>query len=94
MANVFGLPYRILIALLGLVITMLSITGVYLSVKKRRAKAIAHGRRRGPVHRRPPYCWADKYAEGATFCSMREHPSVDNLCGTAYSIGQVRTLRP
>jgi len=30
MADVFGLPYRIFVCALGLVITMLSVTGVYI----------------------------------------------------------------
>jgi uncharacterized iron-regulated membrane protein len=34
MANVFGLPYRIFICALGLVIVMLSVTGVYIWWKK------------------------------------------------------------
>jgi uncharacterized iron-regulated membrane protein len=38
-ANVFGLPYRIFICILGLVITMLSVTGVYIWWKKHRARA-------------------------------------------------------
>ena len=35
MANVFGLPYRIIVFLSGLVLTMLSVTGVYIWWKKR-----------------------------------------------------------
>ena len=38
-ANVFGLPYRIFVCILGLVITMLSLTGVYIWWKKRVARA-------------------------------------------------------
>lgn len=38
MANVFGLPYRIFVYALGLVIAMLSATGVYIWWKKRRAR--------------------------------------------------------
>lgn len=38
MANVFGLPYRIFVCALGLVIVMLSITGVYIWWKKRMAR--------------------------------------------------------
>lgn len=38
MANVFGLPYKIFVCLLGLVITMLSVTGVYIWWKKRKAR--------------------------------------------------------
>lgn len=44
-ANVFGLPYRILVCVLGLVIVMLSVTGVIIWLKKRRAKShVARGR--------------------------------------------------
>jgi uncharacterized iron-regulated membrane protein len=35
MANVFGLPYRIFVFIAGIVITMLSVTGVYIWWKKR-----------------------------------------------------------
>ena len=38
MARVFGLPYRILVCSLGFVITMLSVTGVYVWWKKRLAR--------------------------------------------------------
>jgi uncharacterized iron-regulated membrane protein len=38
MADVFGLPYRIFVCVLGLVITILSVTGVYIWWKKRRAR--------------------------------------------------------
>ncbi|SFK69314.1 Uncharacterized iron-regulated membrane protein [Methylocapsa palsarum] len=38
MANVFGLPYRIFVCVLGLLIVMLSVTGVYIWWKKRRAR--------------------------------------------------------
>ncbi|WP_348273259.1 PepSY-associated TM helix domain-containing protein [Methylocapsa sp. D3K7] len=38
MANVFGMPYKIFVCGLGLVITMLSVTGVYIWWKKRRAR--------------------------------------------------------
>jgi len=37
-ADVFGMPYRILVCLLGLVITMQSVTGVYIWLKKRNAR--------------------------------------------------------
>ena len=36
---ILGLPYRIFVCVLGLVITMLSVTGVYIWWKKRRARA-------------------------------------------------------
>jgi len=36
MANVFGMPYRVFVCLLGLVIVMLSVTGVVIWSKKRR----------------------------------------------------------
>lgn len=38
MAHVWGLPYRICVCCMGLVVAMLSVTGVYLWLKKRRAK--------------------------------------------------------
>ena len=38
MARVFGMPYRIFVCALGLVIVMLSVTGVYIWWKKRRAR--------------------------------------------------------
>ncbi|MGH6834686.1 MAG: PepSY domain-containing protein [Methylocella sp.] len=38
MANLFGLSYRIFVCVLGLVITMLSVTGIYILRKKRRAR--------------------------------------------------------
>jgi len=40
MANVFGLPYRIFICVLGLVIVMLSVTGIIIWMKKRHAHFI------------------------------------------------------
>jgi uncharacterized iron-regulated membrane protein len=48
MARVFGRAYQVLVCILGLVTAVLSITGVYIWLKKRRA---AHWRRRdmGPV---------------------------------------------
>lgn len=36
-ANVFGLPYRIFVSLLGLTIVMLSVTGIVICWKKRKA---------------------------------------------------------
>lgn len=41
MANVFGLPFRIFVCAFGLVIVMLSVTGVYIWWKKRAARRIA-----------------------------------------------------
>jgi uncharacterized iron-regulated membrane protein len=38
MARVFGVPYQIFVFVLGLLITMLSVTGVYIWWKKRRAR--------------------------------------------------------
>jgi uncharacterized iron-regulated membrane protein len=36
MANVWGLPYKIFVCVLGLVIVMLAVTGVLIWLKKRR----------------------------------------------------------
>ncbi len=44
-ADVFGLPYRIFVCVLGLVITMLSVTGVYIWWKKRRARRFSKAHR-------------------------------------------------
>ena len=56
MANLFGLPYRIFVCAMGLVIAMLSVTGVYIWWKKRAAR-LAHVRRtaaqHGPAERTP-----------------------------------------
>ncbi|MGH7879449.1 MAG: PepSY-associated TM helix domain-containing protein [Candidatus Binataceae bacterium] len=41
MANVFGLPWRIFVCVLGLAITMLSVTGIYIWWKKRRARKLS-----------------------------------------------------
>ena len=38
MADVFSLPYRIFVCMLGIVIAILSITGVYIWWKKRKAR--------------------------------------------------------
>ena len=43
-ADVFGLPYRIFVCVLGLIITMLSVTGVYIWWKKRKARIRANSR--------------------------------------------------
>ncbi|BBU63705.1 hypothetical protein MSC49_36400 [Methylosinus sp. C49] len=44
MANVLGLPYRIFVCALGLAIAMLSVTGVYIWWKKRKARGLrGHG---------------------------------------------------
>ena len=44
-ANVFGMPYRIFVSVLGLAITMLSCTGIYIWWKKRRARKFSASRR-------------------------------------------------
>lgn len=46
MGHVWGLPYRIFVCFMGLVVAMLSITGVYLWLKKRR---VARMKQRGAV---------------------------------------------
>ena len=45
MGNVFGLPYRIFVCVLGLAIVMLSVTGMVIWLKKRRAKTFHDNRR-------------------------------------------------
>ena len=44
MADVFGLPYRIFVCALGLIITMLSVTGLYIWWKKRRGRLYRNAR--------------------------------------------------
>lgn len=44
MANAFGLPYRIFVCLLGLAISVLSVTGVYIWLKKSRAAKAKHNK--------------------------------------------------
>lgn len=44
MASVLGLPYRIFVYALGLVIAMLSVTGVYIWWKKRAQSAFVRAR--------------------------------------------------
>jgi uncharacterized iron-regulated membrane protein len=44
-ANVFGMPYRLFDCVLGLLITMLSVTGVYIWWKKRCARKFSASRR-------------------------------------------------
>ena len=44
-ARVFGLPMQIFVCVMGLVITMLSVTGVYIWWKKRRARKFSASRR-------------------------------------------------
>ena len=46
MAHVWGLPFQIFVSLMGLVVAMLSITGVYIWFKKRQARGFAQERRR------------------------------------------------
>ncbi|HXW72572.1 MAG TPA: PepSY-associated TM helix domain-containing protein [Methylocella sp.] len=45
MGDVFGLPYRIFVCVLGLVITILSVTGVYIWWKKRKARKFSKAHR-------------------------------------------------
>lgn len=47
MGNVFGLPYRIFVCLLGLAIVMLSVTGVVIWLQKRRARKFKHSVKTG-----------------------------------------------
>jgi uncharacterized iron-regulated membrane protein len=45
MANIWGLTFQIFICLMGLVVAMLSITGVYIWLKKRRARCLSKERK-------------------------------------------------
>ena len=45
MARIFGLPMKIFLCVMGLVITMLSVTGVYIWLKKRKARRLSFERR-------------------------------------------------
>ncbi len=47
MAHVFGLPYRIFASLLGLVVVMLSVTGVLIWRRKQQGRSLAKARRPG-----------------------------------------------
>jgi uncharacterized iron-regulated membrane protein len=51
MARVFGMPYRLLVCALGVVIAMLSVTGIYIWWKKRRARRVSAAR--APARREP-----------------------------------------
>ncbi len=42
MGNVFGLPYRLFVCLMGLIIVLLSVTGIIVWIKKRRAQISKH----------------------------------------------------
>ncbi|HTT23691.1 MAG TPA: PepSY-associated TM helix domain-containing protein [Candidatus Sulfotelmatobacter sp.] len=46
MARVFGRPYQVFVCLLGLVVAMLSVTGVYIWWKKRKGRIVAASRQR------------------------------------------------
>ena len=50
MAQVFGLPYRVATSLLGLLVTMLSVTGVLIWLRKRSARLLSAAR--------PPRPWS------------------------------------
>ncbi|WP_051335673.1 PepSY-associated TM helix domain-containing protein [Methylocapsa acidiphila] len=57
MANVFGMPYRIFVCVLGLAITMLSATGVYIWWKKRCARRAAAARSPLPANVEAAATW-------------------------------------
>lgn len=50
MADVFGMPYRIFVCILGLLIVMLSVTGVYIWWKKLKARQASRVRRNATEH--------------------------------------------
>lgn len=49
MAAIWGVPFKIFVCVMGVVVAMLSVTGVYLWLKKRRSKAVAQERRVRPM---------------------------------------------
>ena len=55
MANIWGLPFQIFVCLMGFVVAMLSITGVYIWLKKRRARCLSLERqiklKNAPLHK-------------------------------------------
>jgi uncharacterized iron-regulated membrane protein len=50
MAKIWGLPYKIFVCLMGLVVTMLSVTGVYIWFKKCRAVNANHNKMKSGVN--------------------------------------------
>ncbi|MFZ3013405.1 MAG: PepSY-associated TM helix domain-containing protein [Nitrospira sp.] len=50
MATVWGVPYKVLLALAGIVIAVLCVTGLYLWWKKRRSRVVAAARRLVSTH--------------------------------------------
>jgi uncharacterized iron-regulated membrane protein len=61
MARIFGLPMKIFVCVMGLVITMLSVTGVYIWLKKRKARRLSFERRTSVGNNRLPTYEADQY---------------------------------
>jgi uncharacterized iron-regulated membrane protein len=49
MAAVFGLPYRIFVSALGILVTGLSVTGILIWLRKRSARLVTSSRRRRPT---------------------------------------------
>ncbi|NOT21739.1 MAG: PepSY domain-containing protein [Nitrospiraceae bacterium] len=49
MAAIWGVPFKIFVCVMGVVVAMLSITGVYLWLKKRRSRVVAQARRARPA---------------------------------------------
>jgi uncharacterized iron-regulated membrane protein len=45
MAQVWGMPFKIFVCFVGLLIAMLSITGVYIWLKKRKSEKVSRARR-------------------------------------------------
>lgn len=45
MASVWGLPYRVLVCLVGLVVAMLSVTGIVIWWRKRKARVVQYAKR-------------------------------------------------
>jgi uncharacterized iron-regulated membrane protein len=52
MAKVFGTPYRVFVSVIGIMVTMLSVTGIVIWMKKRAGRISRTRRLRGPALRR------------------------------------------
>jgi uncharacterized iron-regulated membrane protein len=78
MANVFGLPYKILVCALGLAIAGLSGTGVYIWWKKRAARLHAM-RRQAPARSKPGELVARRACSSEVVAGSREENAIKKV---------------